>query len=199
MNKKDITGKDLLLCFLYSPGIYGDNNEPIIGRTKIMKMMFLFEEELCSTFFKDNVEISLPEFEPYYFGPFSRQLFEDLSFFQSIGMIISEETNIPLSFADRIERDNAFDDEDDIWNEATFEKNVESYESSYRLSQGGKDYVENNVWGSFTIFQKQKLKAFKSQINKISLDALLRYVYTKYPNEAKKSKIADKYLSKAED
>lgn len=199
MNKKDITGKDLLLCFLYSPGIYDDNNEPIIGRTKIMKMMFLFEEELCSTFFKDNIEISLPEFEPYYFGPFSRQLFEDLSFFQSIGMIISEETNIPLSFADRIERDNAFDDEDDIWNEATFEKNVESYESSYRLSQGGKDYVENNVWSSFTIFQKQKLKAFKSQINKISLDALLRYVYTKYPSEAKKSKIADKYLSKAED
>ena len=98
MNKKDITSKDLLLCFLYSPGMDIITNEPIIGRTKLTKMMYLFEKEIFSSFFKDNVDIILPSFEPYYFGPFSRQLFEDLAFFQSIGMIEAEETNIPLSF-----------------------------------------------------------------------------------------------------
>ncbi len=199
MNKKDITSKDLLLCFLYSPGMDIIANEPIIGRTKLTKMMYLFEKEIFSSFFKDNVDITLPSFEPYYFGPFSRQLFEDLAFFQSIGMIEAEETNIPLSFADRIESDNAFDECDDIWDEACFEEERELFESSYRLSDGGKKYVENNIWGCFTKIQKDKLRAFKSQINKISLDSLLRYVYTKYPEDAKKSKIADKYLNKADD
>ncbi len=199
MNKKDITSKDLLLCFLYSPGINSVNNEPIIGRTKLTKMMYLFEKEILSSFFKDNITITLPAFEPYYFGPFSKQLFEDLSFFQSIGMIVAEETNIPLSFADKVESDNAFDGSDDIWDDACFEDNAECYESSYYLSEGGKKYVENNVWDCFTKTQKDKLKAFKAQINRISLDALLRYVYTKYPEDAKNSKIADKYLNKAED
>lgn len=198
MNKKDITSKDLLLCFLYSPGINSGNNEPIIGRTKLTKMMYLFEKEIISTFFKDNVTINLPTFEPYYFGPFSRQLFEDLSFFQSIGMIIAEKTNIPLSFADKVESDNVFDTGHDVWDDACFEDDIEHYELSYSLSDGGKNYVENNIWNSFTSTQKEKLKAFKAQINKISLDALLRYVYNKYPEDAKNSKIADKYLSKAE-
>ena len=46
MNKKDITSKDLLLCFLYSPGMDIITNEPIIGRTKLTKMMYLFEKEI---------------------------------------------------------------------------------------------------------------------------------------------------------
>lgn len=198
MKKKDITSKDLLLCFLYSPGMNSSNNEPIIGRTKLTKMMFLFEKEIAPTFFKNNNMITLPTFEPYYFGPFSRQLFEDLSFFQSIGMIIAEKTNIPLSFADKVESDNVFDADNDFWDDACFEDEIEHFELSYSLSAAGKNYVESNVWDSFTSAQKEKLKAFKAQINKISLDTLLRYVYNKYPEEAKNSKIADKYLSKAE-
>lgn len=113
-------------------------------------------------------------------------------------MIIAEKTNIPLSFADKVESDNAFDSNDDIWDEAFFENEYEYYESSYYLSESGKKYVEENIWNYFTDMQKDKLKAFKAQINRISLDALLRYVYTKYPEDAKKSKIADKYLNKAD-
>lgn len=195
MNRKDISSKDLLLCFLYSPGVNSDNNEPIIGRTKLTKMMFLFEKEILSSFFKDNVKINLPEFVPYYFGPFSKQLFEDLSFFLSIGMILASETNTPISFADKIENDNVFDD--DIWGEAQFEEDEnEEFEKSYLLSDSGNRYVENNLWSLFTKTQKDKLREFKAQINRISLDSLLRYVYTKYPESAKNSKIADKYLNK---
>ncbi len=200
MKKKEISSKDLLLCFLYSPGINNISNEPIIGRTKLTKMMFLFEKEVSSSFFNDRVPIDLPKFEPYFFGPFSKQLFEDLAFFESIGMIVSETTNIPLSFADRIEKRSVFDEEDDIWNEANFDnEDDELFESSYRLSDSGKLYIEDNVWNFFTRTQKTILQNFKSQINKISLDSLLQYVYTKYPEEAKKSIIADKYLKRAEE
>ena len=193
MEKKALTGKDLLLSFLFSPGIKASVNEPIVGRTKLTKMMFLFEKQIYSKFFKDEIAISLPDFEPYYFGPFSRELFEDLAFFESIGMICTSQTNIPLSSADKAERSNVFDDSD-LWSEAIFEEESEEYELAYSLSPSGKNYVQEKVWELFSSSQKEKLRQFKGQINKISLDALLRYVYTTYPEETKKSKIADRYL-----
>ena len=59
--------------------------------------------------------------------------------------------------------------------------------------------MEERIWDCYSEAQKKILIEFKAQINKISLDALLRYVYTKYPEETKKSVIADKYLSKVDD
>ena len=197
MKKKEMNGKDLLLAFLYSPGVSPQNNEPIVGRTKLTKMMFLFEKQIYPRFFEDTIQIELPVFEPYYFGPFSKQLFEDLSFFESIGMIESTMTNIPLSAADKVESAGVFD-EDDEWSEASFDDVSKQYELSYALSQNGQKYVAEKVWPSFTQPQIDKLIAFKAQINKISLDSLLRYVYKQYPEEAKKSIIADRYLGEGE-
>lgn len=200
MNKKDMNSKDLLLSFLYSPGQTDEYNEPIVGRTKLTKMMYLFEKQIYNKFFKDSIEIALPDFQPYYFGPFSKQLFDDLTFFESVGLIVANETNIPLSVADKVELENAFDESIiDEWDEARFEDEEEFFESSYTLSDGGKKYVAEKVWDEFSQVQKDKLKAFKAQINTISLDALLRYVYTKYPEDAKKSLIADKYISKVDE
>ena len=184
MKKGKISSKDLLLAFLYSPGISNEVNEPIIGRTKLMKMMFLFEKEIAKSFF-DNLEgIRLPDFEPYYYGPFSRQLFEDLAFFEAIGMIVTNETDIPLPIEDVAEVENVFDKE---------VGEQESYESSYSLSDAGEKYIEENIWNTFSNNQKDILCRFKAQINKISLNGLLRYVYTKYPETTKKSVIADKF------
>lgn len=198
MKKKEMNSKDLLLAFLYSPGVTPQNNEPIIGRTKLTKMMFLFEKQIYSRFFEDSLQIELPTFEPYYFGPFSKQLFEDLSFFESIGMIEAKETNIPLSAADKIESSGVFD-EDDEWSEASFDDEDELFEQAYYLSNSGLQYVAELVWPLFTAIQIEKLIAFKAQINKISLDSLLRYVYKQYPEEAKKSIIANRYLSEVDE
>lgn len=202
MNKKELSGRDLLLCFLYSPGQTNDINEPIIGRTKLTKMMYLFEKEIYPNFFNDTLSIAMPEFEPYYFGPFSKQLFEDLSFFKAIGLIESSETNIPLSPAHKIESEKADDVElDDEWNEASFdaEEHEEQFESKYYLTVNGGKYVKDKVWDFFSLVQKEKLRQFKAQINRISLDSLLRYVYNKYPEDAVNSVIAEKYLKKAEE
>ena len=194
MKKRQMNSKDLLLCFLYSPGQEEKVNEPITGRTKLTKMMFLFEKQIYKKFFKDELEIKLPDFKPYYFGPFSNQLFDDLKFFQSIGIIQAQDTAIPISPADKVEYEEAFDfSVDSDWNEASFDTG-NKYESEYSLSEAGLKYVEEKVWDLLSQKQKEKLKVFKSQINKISLDALLRYVYNKYPEETTESKIAKKYL-----
>lgn len=196
MNKKEMSGKDLLLSFLYSPGQKEKINEPIVGRTKLTKMMYLFEKEIYPKFFKDELVIALPDFKPYFFGPFSTQLFEDLSFFCSIGMVCAKETSIPLSSADKVESDEVFEADD--WIEAAFDEE-EEFEMEYSLSQSGVKYVEEQVWTCFSDGQIEKLRAFKEQINKISLDTLLRYVYNKYPEDTKKSVIADKFLQKADE
>lgn len=197
MDKKELNGKDLLLSFLYSPGIGENTNEEIVGRTKITKMMFLFEKQIYSKFFKDDISITLPVFEPYFFGPFSKELFENLAFFESIGMITVMPTNIPLSSADKVESGCVFD-KTDLWLEAKFEEKKEEYESAYSLSLSGEKYVEEKIWPLFSQVQKEKLKQFKAQINKISLDALLRYVYNTYPEQTEKSIIADRYLGKVD-
>lgn len=199
MDKKQMNSKDLLLCFLYSPGQEKEINEPITGRTKLTKMMFLFEKQIYNQFFRNEIEIILPEFKPYYFGPFSKQLFDDLSFFLSIGMIQTVDTAIPLSSADKVEGEEAFDmSVGDEWEEASFDAD-EEHESEYSLSLSGLKYIEEKVWGLLSLKQKEKLQTFKAQINRISLDALLRYVYNKYPEETTESKIAKKYLTKVEE
>ena len=198
MEKKEMNSKDLLLSFLFSPGTTNKINEPIIGRTKLTKMMFLFEKQIYKPFFQDEISIDLPLFAPYYFGPFSRQLFEDLSFFQSIGLVITEETDIPLSTADKVEFEEAFDETDE-WEAASFDEEEEKNELSYSLSKGGVAYVQEKIWGRFSQSQRDKLQEFKKQINLISLDSLLRYVYNKYPEDARKSLIADKYIKKEDE
>ena len=194
MNNKEISTKDFLLTLLYSPGRYEAVNEPIVGRTKLTKMVFLFEKEIKKTFFTDKLSVKLPDFEPYNFGPFSKELFDDLSFFLSIGLIATEETLIPISSAEKNEIEIGSDDD---WVNASFDESEnEEVEMKYSLSQQGINYVKENVWSEYSDLQKSNLKKYKAQINTISLDALLRYVYNKYPESAKNSLVINKYLEK---
>ena len=193
MSNKEISAKDFLLTILYSPGKYDEVNEPITGRTRLTKMVFLFEKELQKSFSKNDASVKLPEFEPYNFGPFSKELFDDLNFFLSIGLISAEETLIPISSAEKNEIEISFDDD---WINASFdETEYDDVEMKYSLSLQGIQYIEQNVWSTYSDSQRAILKKFKAQINTISLDSLLRYVYNKYPDSAKKSLISQKYLN----
>jgi hypothetical protein len=193
MNKKDISSKDLLLLLLYSPGKGEAKNEAIAGRTRLMKMVFLFVKEQKKEFFS-NVEIELPLFDPYNFGPFSKELFDDLNFFLSIGLIKTSETLIPISTAERTEIEIGLDDE---WADAVFGDNAdETVEMEYSLSRQGEKYVEDKIWDKLSGPQKQKLQQFKRQINTISLDSLLGYVYNKYPESTENSLIKNRYLKR---
>jgi len=191
VTKNDLSSKDLLLILLYSPGIGEKYNEAISGRTRIIKMVFLFEKELYKEFF-NTIKIEIPEFEPYDYGPFSKSLFDDLRFFTSINFIEAAETRIPLSTSEQYEFElDKSDIEDD---EYSFIEPVGNVELEYKLTNIGESYVSKYLWKKFSANQHDALKRFKKNINVISLDSLLRYVYTKYPESASKSKIADKYL-----
>jgi len=198
MEKKELTGKDFLLALLYSPGMTQNCNEPILGRTRLTKMVYLFEKEIYPEF-SNEVIINLPDFEPYHYGPFSKRLFEDLRFFVSIGYIEAEETQVPISSAEKYESGIDNDDDDDGWGCASFEEPDNDVELKYHLSERGKKYVQQKVWDTFSLIQQQNLSHFKGVINSISLDSLLNYVYNKYPEDASKSRIAERYIGKDDD
>lgn len=186
-------GKDLLLAFLYAEGKGRQCNEAICGRTRLEKMMFIFEKELSKGFFKDE-DVVLPEFIPYLYGPYSMEVLDDLNFFISIEFIKATETSIKMEnetseIQNWVEMDN-----DDLWDEVNGAEITEQYEKSYMLTEKGENYTRETIWPQLTDNQKSVIIRLKKQINSMLLDDLLSYVYKKYPEYAKESLIKDKYL-----
>jgi hypothetical protein len=193
VERKKLKGKDILLMLLYLPGVTNKKNEPITGRTRITKMMFLFEKEIYKNF--DNIsEKSLPEFFAYDYGPFSKDLLDDIRFFIMINFVSERSSNTEMSeaaiheFVYDIEDDIGYGDEVDVLN-----LDIPA-EFSYSLTDKGKKYVEENLIDQFSDEQINLLTQFKRKINMLSLDAILDYVYNKYPEGAEKSKIRDRYI-----
>lgn len=84
MRKKNkITGADALLLMLYL-----DNQSSIDGAIRLTKMMFLFDKEIVPFLNKNGLDIeNLPEFFAYNYGPFSKDVYEQLDLFSSIKFI----------------------------------------------------------------------------------------------------------------
>ena len=170
--------KDLLMHLLYAPGMNGEVCEPIKGKTRLQKLLFLFEKEIWKKFKLDK-HISanaLPEFEPYDYGPFSKQIYEDLEFLTSVGLVSGS--------GQQVEQDEAFLEEINDANE----------EEVYKLTELGKTFVEEGEAGQLSSNQTSVLSDFKAKCSKMPLRALLLYVYSKYPEMTTNSKIRDEVL-----
>ena len=61
---KVASSKDLILLLLFAKGHENAANEPIRGRTRLMKMVFLFDKEVRRRFnLEKTAEGALPRFE----------------------------------------------------------------------------------------------------------------------------------------
>ena len=183
--------RDILLILLYSPGQKNQINEPIVGRTRLLKMMFLFREEVLEHF-RRGTEISeqnFYEFFPWDFGPFSSQVYDDLTFFILRGFIESDESDeeaLPESAA-----------EWDEWLSESGAKDIESQgtyeEESFRLTNKGLAFTKN-LYDTLSPAQRQLLLEFKKRLAPVPLRAILQYVYKTYPDTTEKSKIKGEIL-----
>ena len=187
-------GKDLLLVFLYAEGKTGSCNESIWGRTRIEKMMFLFEKELAKGFFRDQ-DVLLPEFIPYLYGPYSIEVLDDLNFFIDMDFVEEIETSVPIR--DEVTRIHNYAEweDSDIWDDSSEVELENKYEMSYKLTERGLKYAKEKIWAELTDNQKSVIIRLKTQVNSMLLDDLLSYVYRKYPDFAKESKIKERYLT----
>lgn len=192
----NINEKDLLLLFLYTPGVTNGINEPIVGRTRLMKMAFLFEKELKADFLKNN-DAQIFEFIPYLFGPYDKKVIQNLNFFIDANFILEQDTAIIVSGAEKIENRKYETEEiyDDLWEELEIvSQEAELYEKKYLLSEKGVRYSKEKIWDLLGEYQKSLMLKFKTQIVKIPLDDLLSYVYKSYPDYTENSTIREKYL-----
>lgn len=194
MDRNRLNSKHIILLLLYSPGVNIDPNESIIGRTRIIKMMFLFKEEIKSPFLKDDSieDIDCPEFLAWKYGPFSKEIYNDLEFFINNGYIISERLKSEVSDYGLEENINWIGDSASE-EEGGMDINIIT-EERFQLSEKGMTFTDNKLFKPLSNNQKLILKIFKRRINEASLNAILRYIYIKYPNYTKKSKIRDEIL-----
>lgn len=188
-----LTSGDLLLLLFYSKGISINYNEPILGRTRLIKMVYVFEKEVYKDFIKDKEiyeDIDLPEFFAWDFGPMSKDVLQDLEFFRKINFIQAEDEKNAFAFEEAQEfsalaEEYSLDDSQE----------QEYITQKYSLTETGKKYVEQKLYPNLSPNQKNILDNTKKRFNEASLTKIIEYVYRKYPDSTTKSKIAKKVLA----
>ena len=183
---KITSAKDLLILLLYARGSTGRKCEPIKDKTRLMKMIFLFDKEIKKEFNKKKkvTEINLPNFRPYDYGPFSDEVYVDLEFLVDMGFVrvkrLNDETAGEEEFA-----------EYEYWQASSGSNEITMLEDRemFELTLMGRNFLEDGKLGKISDNEWEILNKFKSRCVGISLKALLRYVYAKYPKMTTKSKI----------
>jgi len=160
-----ISKPQLITLLLYVQGSTGQIGEEIVGKTRLMKLIFLLLKEM-------NLEQNISDetsFEPYKYGPFDSEVYDLIDALSELN-VLGE--NPP-------DRHAAKDDE---------EEEVESYDAStkFRLTDFGclraKELIDKTPKEIV-----DKLVKVKTIYGRMPLVELLHYVYNKYPDYARLS------------
>ena len=189
MANTKLNGSDYLLLMLYL-----SNKSSVMGAVRLTKMMFLFNEEIVALLKIKGLDSErLPEFIAYNFGPFSKDLYEQVEFFKGLGFIKTTNINVKEEMA-----------EVDDWEEEAFVDELFAQDKDFLNKDGkymkyeivglGIKFVEQELLPQITDDQKQILESFKNKIISLSPKQILKYVYTKYPKYAENSLIKSEVL-----
>lgn len=186
--KTQLTPKLLLLLLLYVDGP-SRPAQPIPGKTRLMKTVFLFEQEV-RPHFGAQMPILFP-FEAYDFGPYSAEVFDAAAALEALDMI----STVPLRAAQDLETDGDLSEDGclgEIEEGAEAVDGVaESEDVVYSITPKGMAFIEQRARPNYGITEAQwdALRRLKRRVLTASLRQLLRYVYSRYPEFAEKSKI----------
>jgi len=176
----EITRKDILLLLLYVPGPNKQYNESIKGITKFTKLLYLLKK-------LHNIDKYVKKyysFEAHKLGPFTREIYDDVDFFQSLGFIdkkimgtIQESEYFEFGefledFIPEIEIESI---SQDIYKETKFMLTTKGKKFAERLSNQVPDKII------------EACKGVKTKFGFLPLSDLLRYIYLKYPEMAIKT------------
>lgn len=183
-----LLGSDYLLLLLYI-----NNKEPIKGSVRLMKMMFLFNEQIAPALKRKGLDSEkLPEFMAYNYGPFSKDLYEQVDLFTGIGFMQVRDLNETeeMSGVDNIIEkefvDECYEDDEETKSENSYRE--------YCITDIGSGFVESELLEKLTSSQLELLQQYKKKITEMTMKQLLHYVYTRYPQYAEKSLIKDEVL-----
>lgn len=181
---QDLTRGQMLMMLLAAPGVRGTEGEPIQGTTRLQKLLFLMEHEAKLKPTKGDDF----DFTAWKFGPVSKELYDDLEKLDNLGLLESE----PVSEPSKTELDEYGLSFDDLMGEEETQSSRDSFEEKrYRLSEKGLKWVRERELHT-TAFDK--IRKIKEKYGALSLQDLLHYVYTKFPDMTTASEIKGKVL-----
>lgn len=192
--RKITNSKDLIMLLLYAPAAEGVACQPITGQTRLMKMIFLFQQELAKKFALNEVidDNAFPKFEAFDYGPYAGQVYADLEFLVNYGFV-------EIQSAKDAETTEEERQEFDYWSAtADTDEDIDTSRlgRAFCLSERGRDFVsKKELWERLSANQQGALSEFKKRCTTMTLRSLLRYVYTKYPSMTKKSVIKHEILN----
>ena len=184
--------KDIILLLLYVPGVSGTIGEPIKGRTRLMKGIFLFNQELAKRFRRGLVpaEGEVYEFFPWSFGPFSRDVYSDLDFLIGMAYVQAEMVESQGASEETVSELEEWEQQTAIELQPDSPGITEYSEEQFSLKELGKRFVEDVLLREVTAAQLSLLSEFKRRLCGTPLRAIIKYVYQSYPDYARKSEIA---------
>ena len=139
--------------------MYVDDQEPVEGRTRLQKMVFLLQKELEKRDELTTTGVKY-EFVPYDYGPFSKDLYDDLD--RMIEQRFVEDTEERLASG--------------------------KVKYVYEIDAGGEDLVESQSKELAEAADIVDLaREIKNQYNDVLLSELIEYVYSEYPDYAERS------------
>lgn len=164
----------------------------INGITRLQKLLFLLENEDYIKKIEDGYE-----FEAYKAGPYSSTIYDDLEFLENLGLINAETSGVATE-EEAADMDFTFeelmDDGELTDNEI---KTQDLYdEKRFRITEDGAAKVKTILEKGECTSVVDGIRKIKSKFGHFSLDDLLYYVYTKYPDMTTESEIKDHVLSK---
>ncbi|MFH1549939.1 MAG: hypothetical protein ABIH04_05210 [Planctomycetota bacterium] len=184
---KDIKNRSeaVLLLFFAEDNVLKEN-APIEGITRLEKMVFLIEKE--SNLLRKLGQKGEFGFRPYKMGPFSSEIYDEVDFLESLGLVNSRMSGKKQP-AESVETENFLDEQmldkyqkEDISHDDT--------ERVYKLTEKGKE-IARGLFESLPEQEQEFLVNLKKKFNRMSLRQLLRYIYKKYPDYATESEIKD--------
>ena len=187
--------KDILLVLLYSPASTDEINKPICGRTRLIKTLFLFQKEVLPALKLPDSPDASPtyDFISWHFGPFSAEVYDDLTFFMMRGMIQAEISSHNPSNAEISEWSFWLDQFGPYLREEAEQEDIGALEECFSLTEIGITFTQI-IYDSLTRNQRELISSFKDRLMRSDLASLLRYVYEKYPEKTDKSKIIEKVV-----
>lgn len=180
--------KSVILCMI---GIHKDQLKGELGGiTRLQKLLYLLDVEEIS-----HQQRGKFEFKPYKAGPYSSKLYDELEFLENLGFIKGEIIG-DSTFEESVEVD-ALNFEDLMGPSDKTPVFSDAYvERSFKLTQKGKEKVEELLQTHDYKPVIDKIRKIKSRFGNYSLKDLLYYVYKKYPKMTVESEIRDQVLKR---
>uniref|UniRef100_A0A7C3EL94 Uncharacterized protein n=1 Tax=candidate division WOR-3 bacterium TaxID=2052148 RepID=A0A7C3EL94_UNCW3 len=183
---------DLLLLLLYAPGRTGRFAEPLLGMTRITKLLFIALNEL-----KLGQLVPRPyRFVPYKLGPFAPEIYQDLELLISAGLVRAvslEPDGTPVLSTDAKTIRQLLK----LNSGVSRTERLDAASLLFELTPQGRALARRLYQ---LAVRRQRplgpgLKILKARFGTLPLSRLLRYVYRRYPEYTTRSQIIDRILT----